>query len=141
MDKRIEAATVLDLPWCIEELYMCGSSCSSMNSSGYTPLHLAAARNLPRCVMVLLNMKMDVKVNAVTKKGYTPLYLALAVKAEECAAMIREAGGVESMTVPIRGYRGLLDIHVEAPRTVPFVNRAADDRARNLSQPPYFGLY
>ena len=68
MDKRIEAATVMNQPWCIEELYMLGAPCNIPNHMGYTPLHIAAARNYHKCVEVLLNMRLDIEVNAVTNK-------------------------------------------------------------------------
>ena len=111
------------------------------NRSGYTPLHVAAARNFPECVRVLLNMKMDILVNATTSKGYTPLYLARSCGAPECAVMIEAAGGAYSVERPIKGYRSILDINVDVPSAVPFVNRAADDEARNLHRPAYFGQY
>lgn len=141
MDKRVEAAVALNLPWCVEELYMTGAPCDVPNKSGFTPLHLACARNFPECVRVLLNMKIDIKVNCKTKKGYTPLYLAQACGAAECARMVTEAGGSETAQNPMRGYRSILDIPVEVPGAAPFVNRAADDRARNLNMPTYFGAY
>lgn len=141
MARRIEAATAMNLPWCIESLYIAGAPCDAPNKSGYTPLHVAAARNFPMCVEVLLNMKMDIKVNALTLKGYTALYLAVACKSDLCAKMIRDAGGKEVVEVPIKGYRSILDLPVEMPHAVPFVNRAADDRARNLGVPTYFGQY
>jgi len=141
MEKRIEAATALDLPWCIEELYMNGAPCDVPNKSGYTPLHLAAARNMPRCVEVLLNMKMNIKVNAVTIKGYTPLYLARACSAPECEKLILEAGGKETAIPPMKGYRSILDMPIDVPSAVPFTGRAVDDKARNLGRASYFGQY
>ena len=141
MEKRIEAAVSLNLPWCVEELYMNGAPCSVPNASGYTPLHLAATLNFPECVRVLLNMRMDVRVNAVTKKGYTPLYLARSCGAPECAAMITDSGGSESATPQMSGFRTILDVPVTVPGAMPFQSRAADDRAMNLSMPTYFGAY
>ena len=141
MDKRIEAATVMNQPWCIEELYMLGAPCNVPNKMGYTPLHIAAARNHHRCVEVLLNMSMDIEVNAVTNKGYTPLYLAVACNSALSVQMLVSAGGVESTDKPMSGYRSILDLPVEAPTVVPFANRAVDDRARNLGQPAYLGQY
>ena len=36
MEKRIEAAVALNLPWCIEELYMQGAPMSVQNAQGKT---------------------------------------------------------------------------------------------------------
>mmetsp|Transcript_29375 Transcript_29375/g.34578 ORF Transcript_29375/g.34578 Transcript_29375/m.34578 type:complete len:219 (+) Transcript_29375:120-776(+) len=141
LPKRIEAATALNLPWCVEELYMTGSPCDIPNKSGYTPLHLAAARNFPKCVEVLLNMKIDIKLNATTNKGYTALYLARACQAPECARLILDAGGAETAIKPMKGYRSILDMPIDVPSAVSFRNRAVDDRAKNLNLPPYFGQY
>lgn len=141
MEKRVEAAVALNLPWCVEELYMLGAPCDVANHQGWAPLHLAAARNFPECVRVLLNMRMDIKVNAITTKGYTPLYLAHSCQAPECAKMIYDAGGLPTAVPPMQGYRSILDMHVNIPSAVPFANRAADDRARNLNKPAYFGAY
>jgi hypothetical protein len=141
MEKRIEAAVALNLPWCVEELYMLGAPCDLANYQGWQPLHLAAARNFPECVRVLLNMRMDIKVNAITTKGYTPLYLAHSCQAPECAKMIHDAGGLPTAAPPMQGYRSILDMNVNIPSAVPFANRAADDRARNLNKPAYFGAY
>lgn len=57
------------------------SHASFKKAMGYTPLHVAAARNYFTCVQVLLNMKGEIDVNATTPKGYTPMYLAVACKA------------------------------------------------------------
>ena len=141
MDKRIEAATVMNQPWCIEELYMLGAPCNIPNHMGYTPLHIAAARNYHKCVEVLLNMRLDIEGNAVTNKGYPPLYLAVACSSLLSVEMLAKAGGVESTDEPMKGYRSILDLPVEAPEVVPFSNRAVDDRARNLGQPSYLGQY
>lgn len=141
LDKRIEAAVAQNLPWCVEELYINGASCDIHNKAGYTPLHLAAARNFPLCVEVLLNMKMDIKVNAVTTKGYTPLYLARACQAPECAKLILDAGGKETALPPMKGYRSILDMPIDVPGAVSFRVRAADNKAQNLSRPTYFGQY
>lgn len=141
MEKRIEAAVAMNLPWVVEELYLGGAPPSCPNKSGYTPLHIAAARNYPGCVEVLLNMKMDVLINAVTSKGYTPLYLARSCGSTLCAKLIRDSGGVEGGIPPLKGYRSILDIPVHVPSAMPFANRAADDKARNLGAPSYFGQY
>lgn len=134
-----------------------------VQEQGYTPLHVAAARNYYNCVkvseislrassaknvridarnplaQVLLNMSMDVDVNAVTTKLYTPLYLAIACNADLSAEMLREAGGKESIIEPPEGYRNILDINVTSAASIPSVPRAADDVARNLGRPAYFG--
>jgi hypothetical protein len=141
MEKRIEAAVALNLPWCVEELYLLGAPCSLANHQGWAPLHLAAARNFLECVRVLLNMRTDIKVNAVTTKGYTPVYLATSCQAPECAKLIRDAGGLATAVPPMQGYRSILDVNVHIPSALPFASRAADDRARNLGRPTYFGAY
>ena len=84
---------------------------------------------------------MEIKVNATTNKGYTPLFLANACGALECAAMLRAAGGGETMEPPIRGFRSILDIPLDVPAAMPFTTRAADDKGRNLQRPTYFGQY
>lgn len=141
MEKRVEAAVAQNLPWAVEELYMTGAPCNIPNKSGYTPLHLAAARNFPGCVKVLLNMKTDIDVNAVTKKGYTALYLATSCSAPECARYLAAAGGKMTVLKPKSGYRSILDVPIDIPEALPFANRAADDKARNLQGPTYFGQY
>jgi len=86
-------------------------------------------------------MKMDIRVNAVTKKQFTPLYLARACGAEECARLLRDAGGAESALPPMKGYRSILDVPITYPGAAPYANRAADDKARVLQRPTYFGAY
>ena len=79
--RRIEAATVLDQAWCIEELFMHGAPCNTRNQRGYTPLHIAASQNNLQCVEVLLNMKPYFDVSPLTDKGFTPYFLAKSCKA------------------------------------------------------------
>eukprot|EP00616_Rhizochromulina_sp_CCMP1243_P009848 CAMPEP_0118965528 /NCGR_PEP_ID=MMETSP1173-20130426/3080_1 /TAXON_ID=1034831 /ORGANISM="Rhizochromulina marina cf, Strain CCMP1243" /LENGTH=213 /DNA_ID=CAMNT_0006914171 /DNA_START=38 /DNA_END=676 /DNA_ORIENTATION=+ len=139
INKRIEAAVVSNLPWCIEELYMQGAPCNHPNELGYTPLHIAVSRNHFLCVKVLLNMAMDIDVNAKTHKGFTPLYLAIVCKSDMSRKLLEEAGAEDDDTETDTGFRSVVDIDITRPQMVPKVNRAADDRAENLERSPYFG--
>ena len=87
-ERRIEAATLLDQAWCIEELFMRGAPCNTRNQKGYTPLHIAASQNNLHCIEALLNMSPYCDVAPVTDKGYTPHYLAKACKASPAVQLM-----------------------------------------------------
>ena len=56
--------------------------------NGFTPLHIASQQNGFDCVMVLLNIGVD--VNVPTVAGLTPLYLAHAAGSTQCYSLLSE---------------------------------------------------
>lgn len=71
--------------------------------------------------------------------GFTPLYVALSVGAEQCAALLEEAGAVyEVPKKPTPGFRTCLDVKVFLPEVR---GTTAHLRGENLNRRPYFGQY
>ena len=84
--------------WVLEEMYMRGAPIDYIDSSGFSPIHLAVQINNFECVMVLIKMGAD--VNAQTLAGTTPLFLARAAGARETEQVLIEAGGVMQVMNP-----------------------------------------
>ena len=55
-EERAAAAAFWGNAWCIEEIYMQDCPVNSINSTGFTPLHIAARFNYVDCVQCLLNI-------------------------------------------------------------------------------------
>lgn len=60
--------------WTLEEVYMLGGPVTLSPKNGNYPIHLAVQMKNIDCVMVLINIGVD--LNVVNGLGYTPLYLA-----------------------------------------------------------------
>ena len=88
LHKQAAAAVTFSDPWTLEEIYMRGAPVDRKEANGYTPLHIACEGNKIECVMVLLNIGVD--VNATSLAGITPLYLARASRAYEVEILLRE---------------------------------------------------
>ena len=88
LHKQITAAVTIGDPWTLEELYMRGAPAEVPEANGYTPLHVACEGNKIECVIVLLNIGVDVNVTSLA--GITPLYLARAAKAKEVEILLLE---------------------------------------------------
>ena len=71
---------------------MRGAPVNIPDRSGFTPLHIAVRINSFECVMVLLNIGVDINCESIA--GYTPLYLALACNSKQAEAILRENGAV-----------------------------------------------
>jgi ankyrin repeat protein len=92
LEKQAVAAVTMGDAWVLEEVYMRGAPIDHVDTSGYSPIHLAVQVNNFECVMVLI--KMGANVNAENLAGVTPLFLAVAASASETAQVLREAGAV-----------------------------------------------
>lgn len=68
------AAITLGDAWSLEEVYMRNGRVVLQDKNGSSPLHLAVQMNSIDCVMVLINIKVDLSVP--NELGFTPLYVA-----------------------------------------------------------------
>ena len=68
------AAITLGDAWSLEEVYMRNGRIVLQDKNGSSPLHLAVQMNSIDCVMVLINIKVDLSVP--NELGFTPLYVA-----------------------------------------------------------------
>lgn len=60
--------------WTLEEVYMRHGPIVLTPKNGISPLHLSVQLNIYECVLVLINIGVD--VNEVNSLGYTPLFVA-----------------------------------------------------------------
>lgn len=67
---------------------MAGAPADIQDVNGFAPIHLACQQNGFDCVMVLLNIGVD--INVPTVSGLTPLYLAHAAGATQCFELLSE---------------------------------------------------
>ena len=151
-NQRTAAAAAWGQAWCIEELYMQGCPVGIANNTGFTPLHIAARFDFVDCIRVILNIGIEpsskVDVNAETTNFLTPLRIAISGNAVESARLLASKGGVEKIKRPLSGFRSVLDANArikfpwlkkmgEQPEdyTMKRVNRAIDDKAKNLGMP------
>lgn len=68
------AAITLGDAWSLEEVYMRNGPVVLHDKNGSSPLHLAVQMNSIDCVMVLINIKVD--LSQPNELGFTPLYVA-----------------------------------------------------------------
>ena len=67
---------------------MAGAPADIQDMNGFAPIHIACQQNGFDCVMVLLNIGVD--INVPTVSGLTPLYLAHAAGATQCFMLLSE---------------------------------------------------
>jgi len=136
MDIRKQAisAATLGNAWVLEEVYMRGGEVDLPDKSGYTPLHMAVNNNNFECIMVLLNIGVD--INATTTNGLTPLYLAKSLGAKEAQKLLEEQGAqMHFEPKSVAPGKTILDLKMKAPNSV----IAMGPKACNLP-PPYDGI-
>ena len=78
---------------CCSILIVCWSTGSPVDlpdENGFTPLHLSVQLNDYECIMVLLNI--GVNINAATISGFTPLYLSIATRSKQAEQLLLENG-------------------------------------------------
>ncbi len=88
LDEQIISAVVLNNSWVLEEVYMRGANPELSDINGFRPIHIACQNNAFECLMVLLNIGVD--INAETISGVTPLYLAHAAGATQCMHLLKK---------------------------------------------------
>ncbi|CAM9554325.1 unnamed protein product, partial [Pylaiella littoralis] len=135
-EDRILAAAAAGRAWCVEELFARGCPIQKKHGSGFTALHVAAMRNDPNTVRVLLNMKMD--VNSTNMSGATPLSCAIGGAGGpdgECATLLRASGGLLRLVEDTIAPGCIIDVPIRRPR------RAIDDRADSLGRMVYTGQF
>ncbi len=69
------SAVTLQNAWVLEEVLMRGAPHNTLDTTGFTPLHIACRNNDFESVIVLINF--DADINAETVTGVTPLYLGM----------------------------------------------------------------
>ncbi|CAM9557132.1 unnamed protein product [Ectocarpus sp. 4 AP-2014] len=135
-EDRVLAAAAAGRAWCVEELFAQGCPIKGKHGSGFTALHVAAMRNDPNTVRVLLNMKVD--VNSTNMSGATPLSCAMGGAGGpggECATLLRASGGLVRLVKDTISPGSILDVPLRRPR------RATDDRADALGRMVYTGQF
>ncbi len=88
LDDQVLAAITLENAWVLEEVYMRGAPPYIADVNGFAPIHIAAQRNAYECIMVLLNIGVD--INVATLSGMTPLYMAHAAGATQAFQLLSE---------------------------------------------------
>lgn len=74
--------------WTLEEVYMRGGNRVLGKKNGTSPLHMAIQMNSIDCLMVLLNIGVD--VNEPNSLGYTPLHVAITNGFREIEKLLRD---------------------------------------------------
>lgn len=107
LHKQAAAAIVSRDAHSLEEVFIRGAPVDIADPiNGFTPLHLAVQLGSLECVMVLLNIGVD--VNAASSSGATPLFLSGSQGMTEVKALLLERGaksdrksckGVHSSTI------------------------------------------
>jgi Ankyrin repeats (3 copies) len=90
IERQAAAAVTLGDAYALEEVYMRGAPVEMTETNGFTPLHIAAQTNQIDCVMVLLNI--GVNVNATNIAGVTPLFVARAAGSTQVMELLLEKG-------------------------------------------------
>ena len=83
----ISAVTLGDA-WTLEECYMRGGERVLMQKSGSWPIHMAVQVDSIDCVMILINIGVD--INMPNNLGFTPLFLAQSLKREAIFKLLQE---------------------------------------------------
>eukprot|EP01031_Cornospumella_fuschlensis_P036544 gene36544-44332_t len=100
--------------WTLEEVYMRGGPKVLSPKNGNHPIHLAVQVQSVDCVMVLINMKVD--INSVNSLGYTPLFLAHAIGCKEIIKLL--VNNHAKMYVDVDSHipcsKSVLDVYPEA---------------------------
>jgi hypothetical protein len=82
--------------WVLEEVYMKGGPVTLTPKNGSTPIHLAVQMKSIDCVMVLINIGVD--VNVVNNMGFTPRFLAHSAGATQIEKLLAESGALMVLT-------------------------------------------
>ena len=84
----------------LQALLIGGATAFAADSSGLTPLHVAALKGTPEIVKILLAMKEKPIVNATTISGHTPLHFACRKGNEVTTKLLLESGAKSGIRVP-----------------------------------------
>jgi hypothetical protein len=76
--------------WVLEEVYMRGGKEVLGEKNGNTPLHMAIQMGSIDCLLVLMNIGVD--VNKVNSLGFTPLQIAVSKGEKHIEKLLREHG-------------------------------------------------
>jgi len=101
--------------WVLEEVYMRGGPATLTGKNGSMPIHLAVKMKSVDCVMVLINVGVD--LNSVNSFGFTPRFLARSERSGEIEKLLVENGaayvveeqivGPDSTVLDVRPGRGV----------------------------------
>lgn len=78
--------------WVLEEVYMRGGPSTLQGKNGSTPIHLAVQMKSIDCIMVLINIGVD--LNVVNNMGFTPRFLAHSANATQIEKLLVENGAL-----------------------------------------------
>ena len=78
--------------WVLEEVYMRGGPVTLTGKNGSTPIHLAVQMKSVDCIMVLINIGVD--LNVVNNMGFTPRFLAHSASAVQIEKLLVENGAL-----------------------------------------------
>lgn len=78
--------------WVLEEVYMKGGPITLTGKNGSTPIHLAVQMKSIDCIMVLINVGVD--LNVVNNMGFTPRFLAHSSGATQIERLLVENGAL-----------------------------------------------
>lgn len=88
LDDQCRAAVTLNNAWVLEDAFMAGAPADIQDVNGFAPIHIACQQNSYECLMVLLNIGVD--INIPTVSGLTPLYMAHAASSTQCYKLLLE---------------------------------------------------
>ena len=89
-EKQALAAISYGDAWTLEEVYMRGAPVDLLDNLGNSCLHLAVQMGNVDCVMVLINI--GIELSTVNKLGFTPLFLAHSKGLQTIQNLLRDHG-------------------------------------------------
>lgn len=105
--------------WTLEEVYMRGGPETLSPKNGNYPIHLAVQMQSTDCVMVLINMGVD--LNVPNSLGYTPLFLAHSNSTKEVIKLLTDNNAKLHVDTNVRipKSKSVLDVYPEpTPGTI-----------------------
>ncbi len=82
------AAITLGDAWSLEEIYMRNGKVALKDKNGSSPLHLAVQMNSIDCIMVLINIGVELSSRNVL--GFTPMFIAHSAGFTQIVQLLRE---------------------------------------------------
>ncbi len=109
------AAITLGGAWALEEVYMRGGPATLKEKNGSPPLHMAVQMNSIDCIMVLINI--GVNLSSVNSMGFTPLFIAHSAGLTQIVQLLRENNAQMFVEVSEAPAHTVLDVQPEVRKT------------------------